>query len=120
MLGNYLRACLVLLTTEVPIPSSNSKTPYIKYYLYADIFMEVSCPIKGQEYKECGTACSVKCQNLHPAPYAPDCVQGCQCLLGTVLDEENNKRVSIVPFHHVEHGMVICNIATYIVSYMII
>ena len=74
---------------------------------YIDIFIATSCPIEGQEYTECGTACPLTCKNLYPAPCAPDCVPGCQCPLGTVLDEENNKCVEHCPIPPCERGTVI-------------
>ena len=80
---------------EVPTPLSNGKTTKIIDFhtTLVCIFIATSCSVEGQEYTECGTACPVTCQNLNPAPCAPDCVPGCQCPLGTVLDEQNNKCV---------------------------
>ena len=48
------------------------------------------CPIEGQVYMECGSACPPTCANPNPACIAL-CVQGCQCPTGTVLDEDANK-----------------------------
>ena len=75
-------------------------------YNYIGVVIATSCLIEGQEYTECGTACPIACRNPNPAPCAPDCVPGCQCPLGTVLDEENNKCVEHCPIPPLERGMV--------------
>ncbi|CAI7993835.1 Mucin-19 [Geodia barretti] len=45
------------------------------------------CPIRGQVYMECGSACPPTCDDLNPiCPLV--CVPGCQCLSGLVLDND--------------------------------
>ena len=52
------------------------------------------CVIDGQECVEtCVTACPPTCENPEPKSCTAECIVGCQCPNGTVLDEENNKCV---------------------------
>ncbi|XP_053740798.1 mucin-5AC-like [Synchiropus splendidus] len=45
------------------------------------------CPL-NMEYKECGSACKDTCSNPRTSDYcAKDCVEGCSCPQGTVLDD---------------------------------
>ena len=39
------------------------------------------------------TACPPTCEDPEPASCEEECVAGCQCPNGTVLDEKNNKCV---------------------------
>lgn len=60
--------------------------------VFACMFIEQECPIEGQVFTACGTACPLTC-NFEPRVCTSDCVVGCQCPPGTVLDEANNKCV---------------------------
>ena len=51
-----------------------------------------SCPIEGQVSQSCGSACPPTCATPHPI-CTKQCVPGCQCPPGTVLDEVANKCV---------------------------
>ena len=42
----------------------------------------------------CGTACPPTCSNPNPGICTLQCVPGCQCPQGMVLDEEQNKCVT--------------------------
>ena len=44
-----------------------------------------ACPIAGQVFQECGTACPPTCENPNPI-CTLQCVRGCACPRGTVLD----------------------------------
>ena len=50
------------------------------------------CPIEGQVFQSCGSACPPTCATPHPI-CTKQCVPGCQCPPGTVLDEVANKCV---------------------------
>ena len=54
---------------------------------------ETECPIEGQVFTTCGTACPPTCNNPGPLICTLQCVVGCQCPPGTVLDEKNKKCV---------------------------
>ena len=66
--------------------------------------IEITCPIEGQEYTECGTACPPTCKTPGPFLCITQCVPGCQCPADTVLDEENNKCVEHCPIPACERG----------------
>ena len=51
------------------------------------------CPIKGQVFTTCGTACPLTCREPGPVVCTKQCVVGCQCPKGTVLDEERKRCV---------------------------
>jgi len=52
------------------------------------------CTVEGQECVEaCVTACPPTCEDPEPVSCTSECVVGCRCPNGTVLDEENNKCV---------------------------
>ena len=53
-----------------------------------------TCDIEGQKFTSCGTACPPTCSNPDPRICTLQCVIGCQCPQGTVLDEEQNKCVT--------------------------
>ena len=57
------------------------------------IYIVTTCPIEGQEYTQCGTACPPTCKSPDLNGCILLCVRGCQCPRGTVLDEENNRCV---------------------------
>ena len=52
------------------------------------------CTIEGQVFTACGTACPPTCTN-QPLRCTLQCVAECQCPIGTVLDEVNNRCVEI-------------------------
>ena len=54
-----------------------------------------SCPIEGQVFTECGTACPPTCAESGPKFCTLQCVVGCQCPAGTVLDEVANRCVPV-------------------------
>ena len=53
----------------------------------------IECPIEGQVYTECGTACPPVCNKAPQLFCTLQCVPGCQCPSGTVLDELQHKCV---------------------------
>ena len=61
-------------------------------WLYFSPYVE-ECPIEGQVYTDCGTACPPMCNKPQPLFCTLQCVAGCQCPSGTVLDELQNKCV---------------------------
>ena len=58
------------------------------------MFAVSECTIEGQVYTTCGTACPSTCTH-QPYICTQQCVFGCQCPFGTVLDEVNNRCVKI-------------------------
>ena len=46
-------------------------------------------------FTECGTACPPTCAEPGPVPCTRQCVIGCQCPAGTVLDEVANRCVTV-------------------------
>ena len=61
-------------------------------FSYAD-YVGHMCENPDQVYMECGTACPPTCKN--PNPYCTrQCVAGCQCPRGTVLDESTDRCVA--------------------------
>ena len=64
-----------------------------KHIVHCCYAIGTQCPIEGQEYTECGTACPPTCGAIDPVPCTLQCVAGCQCPSGTVLDEENKRCV---------------------------
>lgn len=58
------------------------------------MFIVQECTIEGQEFTTCGTACPPTCTN-YTLPCTQQCVPGCRCTSGTVLDEVNNRCVKI-------------------------
>ena len=57
------------------------------------IFIVQECTTEGQVYTTCGTACPPTCNYCKPGGCTQQCVAGCQCPYGTVLDETNNRCV---------------------------
>ena len=57
-----------------------------------------------KNYTECAMACPPTCKTPRPFPCTSQCVPGCQCPAGTVLDEENNKCVEHFPTPLCERG----------------
>lgn len=50
-----------------------------------DLLAVPSCSRKFEEYKECGTACPLTCENYNdPPPCTRQCVRGCFCKEGYV------------------------------------
>ena len=56
-----------------------------------DVHIIGSCSIEGQVFTTCGTACPPTCSEPGPVPCTNDCIVGCQCPSGTVLDEVQKK-----------------------------
>ena len=54
-----------------------------------------SCPIEGQVFTTCGTACPPTCSEPGPVACTTQCVVGCQCPVGTVLDDLQQKCVNL-------------------------
>ena len=57
-------------------------------------FPEPECPIVGQVYDECGSACPATCANPDPQCTAV-CSPGCHCPVGQVIDEESESCVAV-------------------------
>ncbi len=54
----------------------------------------VSCPVKGQVFTACGSACPANCTT--PSPICTrQCVRRCECPRGTVIDEISNSCVTL-------------------------
>ena len=53
----------------------------------------MKCAVEGQEFTLCGTACHPTCDAPNPESCTKQCIIGCQCPRGLILDEENNKCV---------------------------
>ena len=53
------------------------------------------CPIAGQERRECASACNTTCSNYLMSIACPTVcvVNGCQCPVGSVINEETNSCV---------------------------
>ena len=52
------------------------------------------CPVKGQVFNECGSACPPNCTT--PIPICTrQCVPRCECPRGTVINELTNKCVPV-------------------------
>ena len=54
-------------------------------YQSSDLF-PLECPIKGQVFKECASACPATCTNPNPI-CTKQCVRSCECPSGQVIDE---------------------------------
>ena len=65
----------------------------IYVFIFSCTFLHTECPIEGQVYTVCGTACPAICNKPQPLFCTLQCVRGCQCPLGTFLDELQNKCV---------------------------
>ncbi|XP_064384618.1 kielin/chordin-like protein [Halichondria panicea] len=50
------------------------------------------CPVKGQIFKECGSACPANCTTPNPI-CTRQCVARCECPAGQVIDEKKNECV---------------------------
>ena len=58
------------------------------------IAMFTDCPIAGQERRECASACNTTCSNYRAIVCPQLCVvNGCQCPVGSVINEETNSCV---------------------------
>ena len=80
----------------------------VAFILHWCLYIVTTCPIEGQEYTECGTACPLTCKTPKPFPCTAECVKGCQCPAGTVLDEQNNTCVEHCLIPPCERGMHGC------------
>ena len=87
----------VLDTTKnvcVPLAKCTpSNLSILKVHMLLFVEHYVACPIKGQVYKECGSACPPTCGNPNPI-CTLQCQAGCMCPTGTVLDTTKNVCVS--------------------------
>ncbi|XP_065887926.1 matrilin-2-like isoform X3 [Dysidea avara] len=63
------------------------------HYGFLAYRQSVKCTVEGQEFTMCGTACHPTCDAPNPEPCTKQCIIGCQCPRGLILDEENNKCV---------------------------
>ena len=91
-----LHHVIVSYYTESPSPPSNSKMIKLHEFatlMYMHVLTETRCPIEGQEYTECGTACPLTCKAPDLLPCTRQCVPGCQCPRGTILDEDSKRCV---------------------------
>ena len=52
------------------------------------------CPVKGQVFNECGSACPPNCTTPNPI-CTRQCVPRCECPRGTVINELTNKCVPV-------------------------
>ena len=60
------------------------------------IYLTVACPIKGQVRRECAShpSCHRTCNSTEPGACPRVCViNGCECPIGTVIDEEKKECV---------------------------
>lgn len=62
----------------------------ICYCVHITVVQE--CTIEGQVYTTCGSACPPTCRYI-PYGCIEQCIAGCQCPRGTILDEAANKCV---------------------------
>ena len=54
----------------------------------------LECPVEGQLFTRCGSACPPNCTN--PSPICTrQCVARCECPRGKVIDERKNKCVAV-------------------------
>ena len=95
--GNPNPTGTVLDTTKnvcVPLAKCTpSNLSILKVHMLLFVEHYVACPIKGQVYKECGSACPPTCGNPNPI-CTLQCQAGCMCPTGTVLDTTKNVCVS--------------------------
>ncbi|XP_071498745.1 neurotrypsin-like [Diadema antillarum] len=66
-----------------------------------------TCP-SGMTYNRCGTACPATCDNPGPQICTRQCVAGCFCPAGTVLEQEGGQRC--VPLEECPSGPDLCPI----------
>ena len=59
-----------------------------------NVYLTETCPIEGQVFTTCGTACPPTCSEPGPVACTLQCVVGCQCPSGTVLEERRKKCVT--------------------------
>ena len=57
------------------------------------VLIIVKCTVEDQEFTMCGTACPPTCEAPNPGLCTEQCVIGCQCPKGLILDEENDRCV---------------------------
>ena len=76
------------------------KNIIILYYSCFEIRNNASlpaCEIRDQVFTECGTACPPVCGEEQPLFCTLQCVVGCQCPPGTLLDRVANECVTECP-----------------------
>ena len=60
------------------------------------VTMAKDCPVTGQMRSDCASACGFTCNNYRDASCTDNCViNGCQCPVGTVINEETNSCVAM-------------------------
>lgn len=71
------------------------KSGYIRENEFGECIKVEQCPCNDQYavYLNCGTSCSPTCQSRAPEICNTQCVSGCFCSNGTILDEATNKCV---------------------------
>ena len=58
--------------------------------------MVTDCLVTGQMRSQCASACAFTCNDYRDAECTTECVvNGCQCPVGTVINEETNSCVAI-------------------------
>ncbi len=66
--------------------------PLIALLIHSWPFFPAECPVKGQIFKECGSACPANCTTPNPI-CTRQCVARCECPAGQVIDEKKNECV---------------------------
>ena len=67
------------------------------------------CPIKGQQFNRCGSACPPTCTNRNPI-CTLQCVPRCQCPRGKVIDKRRKKCVFPSQCSHWTNSVLISDI----------
>ncbi len=60
--------------------------------LYSLLALFAECPVTGQIFKDCGSACPANCTTPNPI-CTRQCVARCECPAGQVIDEKKNECV---------------------------
>lgn len=55
---------------------------------------QYECSQEGEEYKRCGSACPLTCDNPEPQACTLQCVEGCFCKKGLFRDTVSQRCVS--------------------------
>ena len=72
-----------------PIPVVSYITKHALQQAKLQNFILSDCPVKGQVFNECGSACPPNCTTPNPI-CTRQCVPRCECPRGTVINELTN------------------------------